>query len=939
MSVMTAELLERDGERSVLSSLVARTAAGEGGVVVVEAPAGVGKTELLRTVAQLGEEAGLTVLRGRGSELDRAFAFGVVRQMLAREVAQDPGLLTGGAEMAGPVLAPTSEEGPGDLLGSLEGLQWLVANLAARNPVLIVADDLHWADRPSLRWLVFLAERIEDVAVLLVGATRPAEPGADQELLDALATTPLNHLLRPAPLSPAATLTVVRRRLPDATEPFAEACHRATGGNPFLLGELLGELASEGRAGTAEEAGDVLDFGSERVARAVRRRLRLQPADALSLARAVAVLGPGTPLAQAAGLAGIDEDAAGHAADALVAVNLLAADRALDFVHPVVAAAVYEDIPPHERQELHAAAARLLTAAGAESEQVARHLLRLPPSGDAELATALRAAADEALGRGATEAATNYLRRALEESPGPEERVAILHQLGVTEAADLQTDRFPGHFREALDATSDGEARARIALDFARALLSTGSFRAGVEVFSEGLSSLDDRESDLALTLETELGAVALYDRCWDDIAEGARNRRLAQFEAGEDLTPTTLAGLLLPMSTMWGPAQRAIDLADRILASTRFEEPNSVMGAAIGNCLLYSGALSRAGAFYDQAMTLSRRRGARITFAWQNVMRSTVSLHLGELRRAESEGRVAFDLFHGRVGEDAGLGQTGWTWTVNSLAEALVARGAFEEAEALIGELPLSRATTFTQACARVIVANAHLGLGRPSLALQEAQEAGRLVSPTFTNSLSCAWRAPAAIALAALGRGDEAVEMAEQELADARRFELPLTEGSALRTLGLVTGGKDGLQLLRDSVTTLEATEGRYSHARSVLELGAALRRAGERAEARDVLREALALTSHMGASALADRAHEELVAAGARPRRERRMLSGRESLTASEDRVATLAAEGLSNREIAQRLFVTIKAVQFHLRNVYRKLDVDSREGLPAALELGA
>src|ERR671921_1219087 len=120
-------------------------------------------------------------------------------------------------------------------------------------------------------------------------------------------------------------------------------------------------------------------------------------------------------------------------------------------------------------------------------------------------------------------------------------------------------------------------------------------------------------------------------------------------------------------------------------------------------------------------------------------------------------------------------------------------------------------------------------------------------------------------------------------------------------------------------------------------MLELGSALRRAGERSEAREVLREALAMTSHIGASGLADRAHEELVAAGARPRRERRMLSGRESLTASEDRVAALAAEGLTNREIAQRQFVTVKAVEWHLRNVYRKLDIGSRTELRAALGL--
>ena len=150
----------------------------------------------------------------------------------------------------------------------------------------------------------------------------------------------------------------------------------------------------------------------------------------------------------------------------------------------------------------------------------------------------------------------------------------------------------------------------------------------------------------------------------------------------------------------------------------------------------------------------------------------------------------------------------------------------------------------------------------------------------------------------------------MVEDELADARRFGIPDAEGAALRTLGLVAGGAGGLEALRASVAALELAEGRLEHARSVLELGAALRRAGERAEARDVLREALDATARLGASGLADRAHEELVAAGARPRRDRRLLSGRESLTASEDRVAALAAEGLTNREIAQRQFVTSK-----------------------------
>ena len=269
-------------------------------------------------------------------------------------------------------------------------------------------------------------------------------------------------------------------------------------------------------------------------------------------------------------------------------------------------------------------------------------------------------------------------------------------------------------------------------------------------------------------------------------------------------------------------------------------------------------------------------------------------------------------------------------------LADALVAQGKLDQADALVERSPPEGASgTYTYALFVASRARLHLALGRYRLALQDAQEVGRLASATIANPLCLAWREPAALALAALDRGDEARALAEAELADTRRLAIPLAEGTALRTLALVTGGDAGRAGLRESVAVLEGSEGRYSHAQSVLELGSVLRRAGERAEAQEVLREALAMTSSIGASGLADRAHEELVVAGARPRRERRMLTGRESLTASEDRVAALAAEGLTNREIAQRLFVTIKAVQWHLRNVYRKLDNSSSEDLPAAM----
>ena len=247
-------LLERDDEHRVLERAVEQAGLGNGGAVLVEGQAGVGKTELLRLAASLGEAGGRRVMRGRGSELDRSFGFGVVRQLLERCVRESPDLLTGGAEPAGAVFTATQGDATDaeGLFARLHGLYWLAANVASREPLVLVADDLHWADTASLRWLVFLAERIEDLPVLLVAATRPAEPGADLALLDVLASR--SEIVRPAPLSASAAAELVRARLPDAVEQFSAACHQATGGNAFLLGELLAELADQGAAGTAAEA-------------------------------------------------------------------------------------------------------------------------------------------------------------------------------------------------------------------------------------------------------------------------------------------------------------------------------------------------------------------------------------------------------------------------------------------------------------------------------------------------------------------------------------------------------------------------------------------------------------------------------------------------------------------------------------------------------------
>ncbi|HET8949645.1 MAG TPA: AAA family ATPase [Solirubrobacteraceae bacterium] len=931
----TEVLLEREAEVDDLRALVARVAGGAGGLVVVEGQAGVGKTELLRSVSALAEDAGMRVLRGRGAELDRAFAFGVVRQLLEREVTQTPDLLTGGAEPASAVFAtgdgePRAEDG---LYGSLQGLLWLVANLSAQQPLLLVADDLHWADTASLRWLVFLAERLEDVPVLLVAATRPAEPGADQELLDALMTAQTARVLRPAPLSEAATTAIVRDRLPEAVESFATACHRATGGNPFLLGVLIDELAGGHVRGTTNDASRVLGFGSERVGLTVRRRLRRLPPEAVAIARAVAVLGPSAPLDQAAVLAGVGEDRAAASADALVGIHVLAAGQGLDFVHPLVRSAIYEQIPPLERQALHAGAARLLSAQGAESESVARHLLCLPPAGEQERVTVLRSAARHASASGAAGAAAHYLRRALEEPPDEHDRGSVLHDLGVAEATDRQRDAFERHLREAMAATVEVRERGEIALELGRALAAIGDFRASVDVLDRALRDIGTPDDQLGAALEAELLAMATHDFTSPGVATERWERRFAQLEAEEAVHPWIEACLVHALATSRGPAAEAIRLAERVLAADPLDEGNSVVAGMLGNGLIYAGAPTRGGRFYDERIATATRRGSRITVAWQSVMRSDASLRLGEIRRAETEARQGLEVFM------EGSGEAGVAWSIAHLMHALLARGAVDEADALDSGHSMQPSAPRSLPLALLLAAraNLHLERARPGEALSAALAAGELVSPTIGNPAVCGWRTPAALALAALGRRDEAGAMAQAELDGARRFGVPDAIGVALRTSGRIAGGREGIELLREAVATHAGTDGGLERARAKLELGSALRRAGERTEAREVLRAALDATARVGARGLADRAHEELVAAGARPRRDRRMLTGRESLTSGEDRVAALAAQGLSNREIAQRHVVTVKAVQWHLRNVYRKLDVSSRDELPAALGL--
>ena len=269
-------------------------------------------------------------------------------------------------------------------------------------------------------------------------------------------------------------------------------------------------------------------------------------------------------------------------------------------------------------------------------------------------------------------------------------------------------------------------------------------------------------------------------------------------------------------------------------------------------------------------------------------------------------------------------------------LIEGLIERGELRAAEAELEAAGWTEGLGDSVTGALVAAARGrlHVAAGRPETGLADLLAAGERLE-----ALGCAgpgvypWRSQAALAQISLGDPDPAP--AERELVLAREFGAAGPIGVALRALGLVAEARStgGVPLLREAVEVLAGSAARLEHARALADLGAALRRASRRAEAREPLRAALDVAHRHGARALAERAHTELVASGARPRRV--LLSGVDALTPSERRVADMAAAGRTNREIAQALFVTARTVEGHLTHVFQKLGIESRAELASAL----
>jgi DNA-binding CsgD family transcriptional regulator len=934
-------LLERERELAAFEAALDETDVdGSGRLILLEGPAGIGKTALLGALGARAAARGRRVLEAVGSEMERDFGFGVVRQLFGPVLRSlDPAARA--RLFAGPVALTAAifgmaEPGVLDLTpteASLYGLFWLVMGLAETGPLVLSIDDAHWADVASLRFIRYLAHRFDDLPALVVISARPNEPGMQVEALAGLRASLADPPIRPALLSGAGTAAIVRERIGVASSDAVEAaCHEATGGNPLLIASLLAAPGVEGNGDRGPISPErIAALGSEQVGAGVFERAgRLDPHGS-AVVRAAAVLGDGADLHALAALGEVDRGRGAAILDGLAAADILSADGERRFAHPLLRTAVYESIPPATRAEMHARAARLLREDGAEPEAVAAHLLLCEPGGDAAAIDVLEAAAERADERGAPESVVTYLGRALPEAADPARRGAVLHRLGRAGVAARDPASIE-HLQEAARLTDNPALALDIHIEIADALALGGLWDGAMATIEAALERFAG--SDLPGTLDLEAVRAAgrgydpatarLYEEDLPRLGELVRGRTddrslhlrwvIAGLGACRDMPRAEITEMIGTDYRSWGFQQNG-------------RESSLVAQAALALLMLddLDAAEKVVGAFEEDA----RRRGSLLAMVSAVGYRASLDARRGQLQSSEEGLLAAVDLLSRNE-----LSLMVLITFLHNCLDSIIERRGLESVAEIVEALEMPPAFGRTASGAMVLDVRGALRLAcgdrpgaRAALREVEASMGAMGFGPRFS-----AWRSRLALALDE-AESAEALGLAEEELRLAQAAGSRRAETVALRTLGLLRGGEAGIELIRRSVELGRRGGSPLELARSLAELGAALRRGNQRREARECLREAFDLAQRCGAERLEDRLEEELRVAGAKPRR--RAVSGPDSLTPSERRVAGAAAAGATNREIGQMLFVSIRTVEMHLTNTYAKLGISARTDLVVAL----
>ncbi|MGY4103742.1 ATP-binding protein [Nocardia sp. R16R-3T] len=930
-----AALLERDHELRLLDDAFAEAAGGQGRLITVDGPMGIGRTRLLGEAERASRARGFTVLRARGSELERCMPFKLAADLFEPCVRVDfpvggDSLWRGPAALAQPLFTPTGAAP--DQSTVLHGLYWLMVNLTERGPVAVLIDDVHWADQGSLKYLHRLADRLDDLPAALVVTIRTGDPDADSGLVQRFWRSVGRRSLTLRELSADAVAQMLGD-MPDAGEPdrpSAELIWRETHGNPFFVSEALIAIHS-GRNDRW-----LASSTSDSVRRHVTMRLEHLGDEAADFARAASILADDPSLAVVARVAGLDYTTAAVCAERLTGAAITVSSDPVRFRHRMLRRAIAASFGPGQRPLTHARAAAVLYGTGTVPEVIAHHLLEAPPSDQAWTRGVLHDAARVAARHGAPTTAVTYLRRAIDGASLIDIDPNLLVSLGIYEAAAGETTSLR-RFEQALRMIDDDEARAEALYSlgqtqyrYGRYAEAAATFRRGAELFHESQHEIRSRFQAAELCSSYYLAPEHRPDTA-------ALNLIHLPAPVTAELSPGDR--VLLAVRAMHAlftipPVTNGSTLARVALGDGALLREQSADGLAINMAilaLLYAGELSEALTAANSVVDDARTRGTTLAYAEASLVRALIYYARGDITEAAADAEAAI----------SGM-KYGWhslaPTALATLVHCLIERGENVEAHAVLHQHEADLAPPEASG----INAWFYVARGRLRLLSDDLDGAARdldsaddaLRSYMIANPAMLPWRSLAGVIAQRRGDNARARLLIDTEIDLARQFDVPIQLGVALRHRAQLDPTSDrAIRRLQESVAVLTPTGASLELARALLDLGSAQRRAGQRTLARTQLRRALDLAHQGGAYATEAHAHEELVASGARPRRT--ASSGVESLTPTEMRIATLAAAGHSNRRIAELVFVSRNTASWHLRNIYRKLDIESREALSAAL----
>ncbi|UXY31154.1 ATP-binding protein [Streptomyces sp. HUAS TT20] len=877
-------LWERDAEIAAVTQALDALCAdrsSSGNLLVFRGDAGIGKTALLTETRRIAERRGCTVWSTRGGENLKSVPFNVVRQLLqpalvslmpqeAREYLGD------WYDIAGPALGITEPgERQADPQGVCDGLVAAVRRLAKREwPLVLLVDDAHWADQETLRWLTAFTERLDDLSVLVVVARRPGEVSGDiARCLDAITATAGRPVSNLSALTPDATAGLTRATLGrHADAPFCREVWAVTGGNPYETVELLAKVQDSDIHPVEAHAGELRPLNRTARGGGLVARLEGLGIDATRFAWAAAILGTGITVDLVAQLATMSMDDAERCAELLCGARILTTpdpaaarpdDGDLEFVHPLIASAVYNSIPEALCTAMHGIAAQVVTDSGRGAAAASRHLLQVHPDDDEELVEQLREAAREHLAVGAPDAARRCLERALVEPPAPEVHARVLYELGCATLLTAPATTID-HLQSALGMPGlDGDERVDAVFRLSQALLHNNQLEEAVRTVEAEAARHEPGPARLRLQ-----AVHLMWEGIHGEAAAPGRSARLADLArtcTGRDNSERALLILRgFDAMTHGESVEEVVELCDRALVNGRLApglgwtdtEWGVELLMMLGSAYTYADRLDRAESLFAEALrayTTAGWSGGHLSLA--NAFLGLAYRRQGRLRDAESILRESLALAE-RVGRGLPL-----YWSATSgLVDTLLARGHVDEARAVAERYGFAPPypSTIVLPDTRSVRGRLLLALGRTEEGINELEAAGKTAAARGGHHPVLApWAVDLAKALTAQDP-PRAARLATEARRQAERLGTDTAIGEALRCAAALETGQRAVRLAAQAVAYLEASPCQYEHAAARVEYGIAARSVAE-------LNRGMALARSCGADGLVAQAGQALETGG--------------------------------------------------------------------------